>query len=115
MSDPQPVSAPKLGDRRIARAWTLTSSGIEFSAGVFAIQSGTDVYFLMTFGRGINPMQELAGVADAILNGEPREGGDGIKTGGLWDLLPTLDEVPFGLSVTLEKVPEDWGPVPAPK
>jgi len=115
MSEPKRVSAPKLGDRRVALAWTFTSSGIELPAAVLGVQLNTRVYFFMIVGRNINPMEELAVVAESILGEAPRQGiGDGVKSGGLWDLLPTLDEVPFGLSVASEKVPEDWGPVPAP-
>lgn len=118
IADPRPVSAPRIGDRRVAFTWmiTHTPTAIEFSFGMIVIRKGDVIYQLMAQSRGASPLTDLADVASAIVTDEPRQpSGDGPRTGGVWDLLPTLDEVPFGLVVELEKVPEDYGPVPAPE
>jgi len=116
ISEPRPVSAPKLGDRRVAYSWTATDAptGLEFTFGMIVVRKGDIVYQMTAASRGTNPLTDLADVGRTIITDEPRQpASGGLQTGGVWDLLPTLDEIPFGLVVELEKVPEDYGPVPA--
>jgi len=103
------VSAPKVGDDRIALTYTFTNSGFSFPIAVMVIRDGVNVYYFQALCRDANPMEALAEIVEAVFSPD-REPGDGE---GAFALLPTLDEVPYGLSIELEKVPADWGPIPS--
>lgn len=58
------------------------------------IRKGDIVYQLMAASRGTNP---LADVGSTIITDEPRQpASGGLQTGGVWDLLPTLERSPSG-------------------
>jgi hypothetical protein len=104
-----PVSAPKVGDERKAVTFAFDESGFTFQVAILVVRQGNAVYFLMTFARDVNPMDSIAEVTNVLFAPNRVT----VADGGAMALLPTLDEVPFGLSIELEKIPEDWGPVPA--
>ena len=62
-------------------------------------------------------MTDLAGVAEKVvgreLGGEATPvAADGLRSGGLWDLLPRLADLPEGFVLDEERVPAPFDPLP---
>ena len=64
-----------------------------------------------------DPLTDIAVIAEKILGRQP--GGDatpigdeGLREGGLWDLLPRLEDLLEGFVLDEEKVPAPFDPLP---
>lgn len=102
----QAVDAPTFGTQRKAVVFSL-DGGID--AAIVMARNGEVVYFFMVQAIGVDPIAVIAGVESKLFANSRKTD----PANGALGLLPTLIEMPARLELTLEKVPEDWGPVPA--
>jgi hypothetical protein len=123
-ADPyEPASeAPELGDDSIVyvgeQRFDEPVSNIDASpiALVF-VRTGAYVHIAIGVALRGDPTPDLVDILTITTN--RNEGGratpanaSGHRTGGLWDLLPGLDDVPSGFAITDEIVPEPFAPLP---
>ena len=68
---------------------------------VLLVRSDRFVWVLAGGGLTGDPIAELTPVSEALVERQPGgdvvEGADGMRSGGLWDMLPTIEDVPVGL------------------
>lgn len=105
-SDLKEVSAPPLADESRGFAGSVgEKGGIQGQVTILVFREAQFVYVL--FGAAImtDPMPDLVDVAESILseNRKASPSGSEMRTGGLWDRLPTLQEVPPGLALESEE------------
>ncbi len=101
--DLQPASTPKIGDERKAYAGSFMSEDQEAIVGLFAWREGSRVYVLVDIGLAgdlLTPLFDL-GVSlsgRTLPNSAPAQAtspGE-MGSGGAYELLPTLDDMPPG-------------------
>ena len=118
-SGPKSASVRPLGDERIAYAGTLIaleeddSTFDEFMVAALVVREGVFVHFMYGAAIAGDPLADLAAVAEKIIGRQPggdvtSVGDDGVREGGLWDLLPRIEDLPEGF--VLEKE-EELAPV----
>jgi len=103
----RPASTPDLGDEAAAYAGEFAdpkNPNALFLAAIFCWREGPIIYENFALSRGVDPLPDLFAVGRKITGREqnndpvsvpasPQE----MHTGGVWDLLPTLADVPEGL------------------
>jgi hypothetical protein len=112
----QPASVRSLGDQASAQAGTfkLGEGKVEVNIAVVSFRRGRFVRVLSGYGRG-DPLLELADIGERIegrtssMAAPPSTAAlptiapdDGLRHGGMWDMLPTLEDIPEGFVLTLE-------------
>lgn len=84
-----PASAPDLGDEAMAFAGDLTQGETTYVAAMLAWRDGSKVSTLVAAGLSGDLFPEMMAVAEAMQ-------GRVFWSGGAWDLLPTLEDMPVG-------------------
>lgn len=117
----RPASIRDLGDQTIARAGTITSTSkgtsTETMVAVIGYRSGRFVSVCYGDGKITDPLLELAGIAEKLIDRTPKPkdaplNNDGLRQDGLWNMLPTLHDVPEGFVVDNEAAPRQGTPTP---
>jgi hypothetical protein len=116
------ASADKIGDETRAFGGSLkltdTSAPIEEIAIGGAIVRRDEFVFVALVGSlGGDSITPALEIMRKIVDRQPGQGAtptdaDGMRTGGLWDMLPTLDDVPEGLTFDEDRVPVPFDPLP---
>jgi hypothetical protein len=105
-SDLKEVSAPQIADGSLAFAGSVgEEDGIQGQVTILVFREAQFVYMLGGAAIMTDPMADLVDVAKSILaeNRMAPPSGSEMRTGGLWDRLPTLQEVPPGLALESEE------------
>lgn len=111
------VEIDQIGDESTASLLPFTLFGtIDGEYGIVAVRQGAWVQVLVGFGVGeVDVIPELAALATALEGRWPsdepivaRE--DGLRTGGIWDMMPLPDDLPVGFEI--DEAFEE-GPAPA--
>ena len=115
----RPASAPDLGDEAIAYVGSLTppdDPNTTFVVGTFAWREGPIVYFAFAVGRSGDPLAEVFAIARAISGRKWTNGPTTTPTssremhsGGVWELLPTLEDMPEGFVLIIENLIPELG------
>lgn len=112
----RPVSIRPIGDEVVAKAGTLNirkdadSETQNTPAAIISFRDGRFVYLLLGHGTTTNPLQTLADIGEKLVGRTARDyfstvTADGLHLGGVWDLLPGLEDMPEGFVVASETVP----------
>ncbi|MFL5760317.1 MAG: DUF4352 domain-containing protein [Thermomicrobiales bacterium] len=116
------TSAKKIGDETIALSGPLKVSDpdvpiTELACGLVVVRHDRYVLLVGVGSIGGDSIGAALGTARAMV--EKHKGGDvtptdadGMRTGGLWAMLPTLDDIPEGLTFAEERVPVPFAPLP---
>ncbi len=117
----RPASIRELGDQAIARAGTLTSTSngttTESMIAIIGYRSGRFVSICYGEGKITDPLSELAEIAEKLVDRTPKSkdaplNSDGLRQDGLWNMLPTLSDIPEGFVVDDEAAPRQGTPTP---
>jgi hypothetical protein len=118
----RPASVRPLGDEAIAYAGQVNTEGEDedfdtVTLAFIVVREGHYVHVLYGGALAGDPLIEIADIAEKILGRDP--GGDetpvaadGLREGGLWDLLPRLADLPEGFVLDEERVPAPFDPLP---
>jgi hypothetical protein len=119
----KPASVRPLGDQALAFAGTIEAPADddspirEATAAVLVVREAAFVHVMVGAAIAGDPLTDLAGIAEKVAGREP--GGDetpvaadGLREGGLWDLLPRLADLPEGFVLDQEQVPAPFDPLP---
>ena len=89
----------------------------DLTIAILVVRRGAILRFFVGGAVAGDPLTELTHIAEAVVDREP--GGaatpvssEGLRTGGLWDLLPRLADLPEGFIRQHERVPEPFAPLP---
>lgn len=108
------VSAPAVGDESVAFATTIGDEGeLQGTYKILLLRHGRFVYDFAGVAFVADPMDDLVLIANRLLaenRSVPQDRPTTIRTGGIWDRLPTLNDVPAGLAFQ-----EDRGGGPPPE
>lgn len=108
--DFQQASISDLGDE--AQAYLALTEPGEFQGyyGIVVWRDGENVYVGFAFSVGRDPFQELFSIGRTITGRQYRDtptltpvSGIGPRTGGVWDLLPTLSDFPEGFVFVVDE------------
>ena len=118
----QQASVDQIGDETTANAgqltFTDTSSPIQgIIVGLVIARNGEFVFLTLAGSLAGNAVGTASDVTKAVID---RQRGDdatpvadnGMRSGGLWDMLPTLDDIPSGLVFDEDRVPVPFEPLP---
>ncbi|MCA9878225.1 MAG: hypothetical protein KC442_10605 [Thermomicrobiales bacterium] len=103
-----PASAGGVGDQSQAFAGTARVEGVDVVLAVIAWRDGPLIYTAASVGMAGDQVAELEPiiqrVADRHYTDAPvrRDRVTGMRTGGAWDLLPNLDDLPPGFALQRE-------------
>jgi hypothetical protein len=108
----KPTRAPDMGDRAIAYEWQINTEALAVNLAMLVFSKGDLVYYMTAGGFDVDPLIDLEAVAKSMVSGDERPtADDNLRSGALWDLLPTLNELPEGFKVRDELVPQMFGPL----
>lgn len=116
----RPASVRAIGDDRLAYVGTLEfrdEDRPDSDLALLLVHRDDVVYFMFGLALVGDPLPDLANVAEVIIDREPGAratpvASDGLRTGGLWELLPRLDDLPEGFVFSEDQVPPPFDPLP---
>jgi hypothetical protein len=121
-SEIKPSSIDQIGDDTTAMAGTLafadTDSPISgVVAGLVFARRAEFVFVTLAASLAGDAVGAAADVTRTVISREPGETATpeaegGMRTGGLWEMLPTLDDLPSGLVFDEDRVPVPFEPLP---
>jgi hypothetical protein len=122
----QQASAPRLGDQRVAYVGELPESSEPdarlLAGGLFGWQDDDVVIVMIAIGLAGDQLAELFAIGNAIVGRVPGPRAAAaisfpgeMRRGGIWDVLPTLEDVPEGFVFLEDRVPgQASGPAETP-
>jgi hypothetical protein len=118
------ASIRKIGDQTVAYAGNLEllnpqpNVAAGFTAAFLFVRAGEYVYYIRGAAvLNVDPTLDTFAVARDIVSRKPglakaAKSAKEMNTGGLWDMLPTLDDVPEGFTFVQDAVPPPFDPIP---
>ena len=112
------ASVRDLGDETVARAGEIVTPGEDepdLTVAILAVRRGALLQLFVGAALAGDPLADVADIAEAGVEREPGgdatpTGDDGMRTGGLWDVLPRLDDLPEGFVFVEERIPGEETP-----
>jgi hypothetical protein len=125
VSDLKRASIGSIGDETLAHAGEVVvddpgDAAVEpLIVGIVAARRAAYVQLGQGVALAGDPLVDVSGVLKKTI--DRAEGGDatpvdgdGMRTGGLWDMLPRLEDLPEGFVLDEERVPAPFDPLPEP-